>query len=223
MDDQRCPAEGGTLQYLPALESYSRASYIGIVMAHTESKVEQEYVLQSLGDRSTDIRDEAYKVLSEMSLSPEQYQSIEELLRFKYSEMRINAINLLMKQPKEQLTGSIRRLLSNKNAERRLAGLDMMKTIRNVDFLKESYRELLSTVREIQKPNAKEKILIESLIGDGTEQSTTSNYTRENGFGLYDPAFEVNLPAITPDAGFNVKKAFEFIRLGKAKAIFDKI
>ena len=133
-------------EYLPALESYSRASYIGIVMAHTESKVEQEYVLQSFGDRSTDIRDEAYKVLSEMSLSPEQYQSIEELLRFKYSEMRINAINLLMKQPKEQLTGSIRRLLSNKNAERRLAGLDMMKTIRNVDFLKESYRELLSTV-----------------------------------------------------------------------------
>ena len=66
-----------------------------------------------------------------MSLSPEQYQSIEELLRFKYSEMRINAINLLMKQPKEQLTGSIRRLLSNKNAERRLAGLAMKKNKQN--------------------------------------------------------------------------------------------
>ncbi len=34
--------------YLPALESYNRASYIGIVLARTESKVEQEYVLQSL-------------------------------------------------------------------------------------------------------------------------------------------------------------------------------
>ena len=157
-----------------------------------------------------------------MSLSPEQYQHIEELLRFKYSEMRINAINLLMKQPEAQAAASIRRLLSDKNAERRLAGLDMMKSIRNVDFLKDSYQKLLSTVREIQKPNAKEKILIESLIGDGTEQSPTSNYTRENGFGLYDPALEVSLPPITPDAGFNVKKAFEFIRLGKAKAIFDK-
>ena len=41
--------------------------------------------------------------------------------------MRINAINLLMKQPEAQLAASIRRLLSNKNAERRLAGLDMMK------------------------------------------------------------------------------------------------
>ena len=137
--------------------------------------------------------------------------------------MRINAINLLMKQPEAQLAASIRRLLSNKNAERRLAGLDMMKSIRNVDFLKDRYQELLSTVREIQKPNAKEKVLIESLIGDGTEQSTTSNYTLENGFGLYNPALEVSLPPITPDAGFNVKKAFEFIRLGKAKAIFDKL
>ncbi len=48
--------------------------------------------------------------------------------------MRINAINLLMKQPEAQLAASIRRLLSDKNAERRLAGLDMMKSIRNVDF-----------------------------------------------------------------------------------------
>ena len=127
------------------------------------------------------------------------------------------------KQPEAQLAASIRRLLSNKNAERRLAGLDMMKSIRNVDFLKDRYQELLSTVREIQKPNAKEKVLIESLIGDGTEQSTTSNYTLENGFGLYNPALEVSLPPITPDTGFNVKKAFEFIRLGKAKAIFDKL
>ena len=47
----------------------------------------------------------------------------------------------------------------------------MMKSIRNVDFLKDSYQKLLSTVREIQKPNAKEKILIESLIGDGTNKA----------------------------------------------------
>ena len=49
--------------------------------------------------------------------------------------MRINAINLLMKQPKEQLADSIRRLLTDKVLERRLAGLDMMKTIHNTEFL----------------------------------------------------------------------------------------
>ena len=114
-------------------------------------------MLQSLGDRSQDVRDEAYKVLSEMTLSPEQNQKVEELLRFKYSEMRINAINLLMKQPKEQLSGSIRRLLTDKVAERRLAGLDMMKTIRNIEFLQDTYQELIPTVKEIQKPTRKKK------------------------------------------------------------------
>ena len=39
-----------------------------------------------------------------------------------------------MKQPKEQLADSIRRLLTDKVAERRLAGLDMMKTIHNVEL-----------------------------------------------------------------------------------------
>ena len=176
---------------LPSLDTYMRAGYIGVVLNPPTSHLQEEYVLQSLGDRSQDVRDEAYKVLSEMTLSPEQNQKVEELLRFKYSEMRINAINLLMKQPKEQLSGSIRRLLTDKVAERRLAGLDMMKTIHNVEFLQDIYQELIPTVKEIQKPNPKEKVLIESLIGDGTEESVTQHYTKDNGFGLYDPSLEV--------------------------------
>lgn len=191
---------------LPSLDTYMRAGYIGVVLNPPTSHLQEEYVLQSLGDRSQDVRDEAYKVLSEMTLSPKQNQKVEELLRFKYSEMRINAINLLMKQPKEQLSGSIRRLLTDKVAERRLAGLDMMKTIHNVEFLQDTYQELIPTVKEIQKPNAKEKVLIESLIGDGTEKNTAQHYTKDNGFGLYDPALEVNLPEIAQDKGFNVKK-----------------
>ena len=208
---------------LPSLDTYMRAGYIGVVLNPPTSHLQEEYVLQSLGDRSQDVRDEAYKVLSEMTLSPEQNQKVEELLRFKYSEMRINAINLLMKQPKEQLSGSIRRLLTDKVAERRLAGLDMMKTIHNIEFLQDTYQELIPTVKEIQKPNAKEKVLIESLIGDGTEENTAQHYTKDNGFGLYDPALEVNLPEITQDKGFNVKKAFEFICFGRAKLVFKKL
>ena len=209
--------------YLPSLDTYMRAGYIGVVLAPPTSPLQEEYVLQSLGDRSQDVREEAYKALSEMTLSPEQNQKVEELLRFKYSEMRIHAINLLMKQPKEQLADSIRRLLTDKVAERRLAGLDMMKTIHNVEFLQDIYQELIPTVKEIQKPNPKEKVLIESLIGDGTEESVTQHYTKDNGFGLYDPSLEVSLPEITQDKGFNVKKAFEFICFGRAKLVFKKL
>lgn len=209
--------------HLASLNSYMRASYIGIALNPPTSPLQEEYILQSLGDRSLDVRNEAYKVLSGMALSPEQNLKIEELLRFKYSEMRINAINLLMKQPKEELAGSIRRLVTDKVAERRLAGLDMMKTIHNVEYLQDIYQELLPVIKEIQKPNTKEKVLIESLIGDGTEKKATQHYTKENGFGLYHPALEVSLPEITPDKGFYVKKAFEFISYGRAKLTFERL
>lgn len=216
LKDRLCP-------YLPSLDTYVRANFISIVLSTPTSKLQEDYLLQSLGDRSADVRDEAYKVLSEMTLSPEQNQKVEELLRFKYSEMRINAISLLMKQPKEQLAGSIRRLLADKVLERRLAGLDMMKTIHNEESLQDIYQELLPTVKEIQKPNAKEKVLIESLIGDGKTESVTQSYTKENGFGLYNPSLEVTLPEITQDKGFSVRKAFEFIGFGKAKLLFKKL
>ena len=209
--------------YLPALDSYLRSGYIGVVLNPPTSPLQEEYVLQSLGDRSSEVRDEAYKVLSGISLTPAQNQKVEELLRFKYSEMRINAISLLMKQPKEQLKESIRRLLTDKITERRLAGLDMMKSIHNEEAMQDVYQELLSTVRGIQKPNAKEKVLIESLIGDGTAETITQHYTRENGFGLYDPGMEINLPEIAPDKGFTVKKTFEFISFGKAKQAFERL
>ena len=209
--------------YLPSLDTYMRAGYIGVVLAPPTSPLQEEYILQSLGDRSQDTREEAYKALSEMTLSPEQNRKVEESLRFKYSETRIHAISLLMKQPKEQLAGSIRRLLTDKVAERRLAGLDMMKTIHNTESLQDIFQELIPTVKEIQKPNPKEKVLIASLIGDGTEESVTQHYTKDNGFGLYDPSLEVSLPEITQDKGFNVKKAFEFICFGRAKLVFKKL
>ena len=53
----------------------------------------------------------------------------------------------------------------------------------NIEFLQDTYQELIPAVKEIQKPNAKEKVLIESLIGDGTEKNTAQHYTKDNGFG----------------------------------------
>ncbi|WP_294478709.1 DUF4132 domain-containing protein [uncultured Bacteroides sp.] len=216
LKDRFCP-------YLVSLDSYVRANYVGIVLDPPTSQLQEECVLQALGDRSAEVREEAYNVLADMTLTPEQYLKVEELLRFKYSEMRVNAINLLMKQSKEQLAGSIRRLLTDKVLERRLAGLDMMKTMHNDASLQDTYQALLPIVREIQKPNAKEKVLIESLIGDGKTENVTQSYTKENGFGLYSLSLEVTLPEITQDKGFSVRKAFEFICFGKAKLVFKKL
>ena len=68
------------------LDTYMRAGWIGVVSAPPTSPHRKNMYCNHWGDRSQDVREEAYKVLSEMTLSPEQNQKVEELLRFKYSE-----------------------------------------------------------------------------------------------------------------------------------------
>ncbi len=94
----------------------------------------------------------------------------------------------------------------------------MMKTIHNTEFLQDIYQELLPHRQRNPKPNAKEKVLIESLIGDGTEENTAQHYTKDNGFGLYDPALEVNLPEITPGQRIQREKSIRIHLLRKGKA-----
>lgn len=209
--------------FLPTLDSYTRIAYISVILNPPTSPSQEEYILQSLGDRSIDVRDEAFKILNELTLSSEQIQKIEELLRLKYSEMRINAINLLLKQPKAQLAESIRRLVTDKIAERRLAGLDMMKTIYTVESMQDIYQDLLPVIQKIQHPSAKEKVLIASLVGDGTSKNSLQNYTKDNGFGLYDLDLEVDLPDVLLDPGFSVEATFDFILSGQAKHLFEKL
>lgn len=209
--------------FLPTLDAYTRATYISIILNPPTSTVQDDFILQSLGDRSIDVRDEAYKILVEKTLSLEQIKKIEDLLRLKYSEMRVNAINILLKLPKEQLADSIQRLVTDKNSERRLAGLDMMKTIYSTESMQDIYQELLSVIKDMQNPSTKEKVLIASLIGDGTRQNNTQNYTKENGFGLYNPDLKVDLPDVVLDEAFKVEKTFDFILSGQAKNIFKKL
>lgn len=209
--------------FLPTLDTYTRAAYISVILNPPTSPSQEEYILQSLGDRSIDVRDEAYKILSEMTLSSEQIKKVEDLLRLKYSEMRINAINLLLKQPKAQLAESIRRLVTNKITERRLAGLDMMKTIYGIESMQDIYQELLPVIQKIQHPSTKEKVLIASLIGDGTRKNNLQSYTKDNGFGLYNPDLEVDLPDVPLDPEFNVEATFDFILSGQAKNLFEKL
>ena len=106
LDDQRFCIKRRSL-HLSAFFGYLYAgSYIGGRIKSPDQPFTGRICAAITGRPFAGRRDEAYKVLSEMALSPEQNQKVEELLRFKYSEMRINAINLLMKQPKEQLSGS---------------------------------------------------------------------------------------------------------------------
>lgn len=155
-----------------------------------------------------------------MVLTPEQTRTLEEMLRLKYSEVRVGIIKVLMKQTDDSLSVSLQHLLTDKVAERRLAGLDIMQKLQREPRYAALYAETLPLVQQIVRPSGKEQIMIDALTDkDNTEQ----RYSKTNGFGLYNPALTFELPAIPPDTNVNIGQVFSFITSGEALKVFEKL
>jgi len=85
-------------------------------------------------------------------------------LKYKSGVLRQQAIKLLMKRGPEALSGTIARLLSAPLADKRLAALDMLLTLRKKGGQAEVCDSLVPLVSSIEKPSSKELLLIEQLI-----------------------------------------------------------
>lgn len=202
------------------LDSYSRDSFLTRVIGHPSTPRQEAFVLQSLADRSIDTRNAALNTLEKMVLTPEQTRTLEEMLRLKYSEVRVGIIKVLMKQTDDSLSVSLQHLLTDKVAERRLAGLDIMQKLQREPRYAAFYAETLPLVQQIVRPSGKEQIMIDALTDkDNTEQ----RYSKTNGFGLYNPALTFELPAIPPDTNVNIGQVFSFITSGEALKVFEKL
>lgn len=202
------------------LDSYSRDSFLTRVIGQPSTPKQEAFVLQSLTDRSIDTRTAALKILEKMTLTPEQYRTLEEMLRLKYSEVRVGIIELLMKQEDNSLSVSLQHLLTDKVAERRLAGLDIMQKLQREPRYTALYAETLPLVQQIARPSGKEQVMIDALTGKG---GTEQQYSKANGFGLYDPTLTFELPAIPPDPEFAPGQLFSFITSGEALKVFEKL
>lgn len=202
------------------LDSNSRDSFLLSIIRQPSTPRQEAFVLQSLADRSDSTRKAALDIVEKMTLTPEQYRTLEEMLRLKYSEMRVRIIQILMKQTDDRLSASLQRLLTDKVAERRLAGLDILQKLQREPRYASLYAEAMPLVRQIARPSDKEKVMIDALTGNG---GTEQQYTRANGFGLYDPALTFELPTIPPDQELNLAKIFSFITSGEAMKVFGKL
>ena len=186
-----------------------RAFMIKKLLKQPASQIQADTVVKALGDRAEAPRNAAFEIMNCLEISNEQYLQIEELLKYKSGVLRQKAIALLMKRDPEALSGTLERLLSASLAEKRLAGLDILLTLRKNG--EEICDRLIPLVAAIEKPSSKEELLIEQLTGKNVEATT---FTKENGFGLYEPATKVKLPTLTADKDFSMKEAFSLFQEG---------
>lgn len=197
--------------YFGQMSSYTRRNFIRILLKKPSTPIQKETVTKALGDRAEYPRQEAFEVLDNMNLDEGQYALIEDLLRFKAGDLRQNAIKLLLKQKPNQLGQTIERLLLDTIADKRMAALDILLKVRTDKNYKKVFESSIPFVEAITKPSMKEQVLIDQLTGS---QEEVTVFSKENGYGLFDPKEKMELPSLEPDTDFDMNQAFSLFQEG---------
>ena len=152
---------------------------------HPASSLADREVLRSLlSDRSVEVKEQAVKALSSTALSAEELRELADALRSKSSSLRGAILSALRSQPRELLLPLIAELLQSSEETRNQAAIELLLEQKDADpALPERYRSELDALRQ-RKLSTQTTILLDQLLPRKTEEV----YTRENGFGLYDPA-----------------------------------
>lgn len=147
--------------------SDQRQFYFSALLRNPKTPIQRKTVLEGLVDRETYTRKAAYDIVSKITLSADEYRSIEDYLRFKGADIRKYVIEFLLKQNDSELTACIERLLGSNKEEVRLGGLDMLLQLKkdaNRSKITESFASVLSERAKADNLPSKEKILLESLV-----------------------------------------------------------
>ncbi|WP_373228780.1 DUF4132 domain-containing protein [Cohnella sp.] len=169
------------LDYREKMQPDKRAALVRLGLMEPVNEKQRRMLFLLLGDKSSDVRRAAQVVVDKLELTAEEFIAVEELLQFKAGDIRKAAIYLLLKQTHEPFRASIGRLLTDKKEDKRLGGLDLVLHLRDAD-MPELYVDCAALVKAMFESTAREKILIDQIIGVDTEQ-----YGPDNGYGLYDP------------------------------------
>lgn len=147
--------------------SDQRQFYFSALLRNPKTPIQRKTVLEGIVDRETYTRKAAYDIVSKITLSADEYRSIEDYLRFKGADIRKYVIEFLMKQNDGELTACIDRLLKNNKEEVRLGGLDMLLQLKKDakrSKITDSFATILSERAKAENLPSKEKILLDSLV-----------------------------------------------------------
>lgn len=149
------------LEYVGYIEPYQRAGFIKYLLADATTRKQITFAVEAMTDRGEAARDAACEIVkrlhSEGRLTEEDYMMMESHLRLKASSMRVAIISILSSLPDADALASAKRLLSDKTVDRRLAGLDMLKTWIDKGERQEICKTLLADVEAISALQARRR------------------------------------------------------------------
>ena len=92
----------------------SRSFYFFALLRDPQSPIQRKTLIDGLADKESETRSRAYEIVTKLTLTPEEYRTVEDFLRYKNPDIRKNTLSLLMKQEDQPLRDSLTRLLEVK-------------------------------------------------------------------------------------------------------------
>lgn len=211
------------LAYIPQMDSTGRYY---VVSKYIEEKVEKtpevrDVLINFLTDASESVRGQALEGLKKFPKDdPVIVEKYESLLSRKSGQVRKSLIGLLLEQQDSGVLESAERLISARQENQRVAGLDLLAQMVKGKRMASAARESAARFTEKRpNPSEAEKALLETLLEQGTEEVTLND-----ALGLMDPTqlSPVIPPTETQPAPLLVSVAPRAIRQGLDDFIHER-
>ena len=171
-------------------------------------------VRTALNDKGPYVVSKAMEILKKVPLVQDDILAIEQVLSRKNKEQRKESVALLVKQPEAVLKDSTSRMIVSKNADQRLAALEILTVLQEEGRLTDYVTEQVEAYKG-RKLSKNEQVLMDKLTYN-PETATELRYDLTNGFGV------LNLDNLT---SFDLPKP-QFDKERKEKKVgflFDKL
>ena len=178
----------------------SRGTLIKLMLHDNMEKKATDALIGFLGDRESFTRISAYVLLKKRILQKEQYEALEELLKYKNSDIRKSVLELLLDQYETELIESVKRLLASPKEEVREGGFSLVLAARKEKL---AGKTIVNEVKQLTAVNPsafteKEWVLIEEITGE----SRSEEILNQKGYGLYQPEEQLSYPVADCDMAF---------------------
>ena len=139
-------------------------------------------VRTALNDKGPYVVSKAMEILKKVPLVKDDILAIEQVLSRKNKEQRKESVALLVKQPEAVLKDSTSRMIVSKNADQRLAALEILTVLQEEGRLTDYVTEQVEAYKG-RKLSKNEQVLMDKLTYN-PETATELRYDLTNGFGV---------------------------------------
>lgn len=223
---------------LSSVDKWSRERALALLLNEPENREEYELLTKAAADGEEYTRNRAGLMLNHelerdtTGLEPAIrapkgklpdfcYSILEEQLKSKRSDIRSNAIKLLLTMDDDKRLALIERLLSDKSEERRTAGLDII-----IGMKKENSPVASEAARKtaiLTSPSTKEQVLIDEILGSEDDTAQGNEGTLFDPDADYEPVFDPDFLAEANAVWDRVFPNKTYVTSSGKKSVLSKI